>query len=192
MTTDRSAVSLGAGVASLCALAAAIFCPAAQSQDNPALVDGFPVTLGSGQFRWSSVALGDLTGDGVPEIVIGTTDGVVHAYKGTDDDGSGTVDLLWSYNTGDAAVESKAAIADIDGDGKVEVVVGVGSTVTPDAEGKVVVLQHEEVPRSIGAGDDLIIGRMALHKDDNKMTRRGYVTAYANAVYRDKGAAVGT
>lgn len=48
------------------------------------------------------------------------------------------------------------------------------------------------IPRSIGAGDDLIIGRMALHKDDNKMTRRGYVTAYANAVYRDKGAAVGS
>jgi len=47
-------------------------------------------------------------------------------------------------------------------------------------------------PRSIGAGDDLIIGRMALRKDDNKMTRRSYVTAYANAVYRSKDAAVGT
>lgn len=48
------------------------------------------------------------------------------------------------------------------------------------------------IPRSIGAGDDLIIGRMALHKDDNKMTRRTYINAYANAVYRDDAAAVGT
>jgi hypothetical protein len=50
----------------------------------------------------------------------------------------------------------------------------------------------EYIPRSIGAGEDLIIGRMALRKEDNEFSRRRYINAYADAVFRDNPAAVGT
>ncbi|RMF30845.1 MAG: VCBS repeat-containing protein, partial [Chloroflexi bacterium] len=69
----------------------------------------FPIALNGAQVRSSSVALGDLTNDGVPEIVVGGIDGKVHAYRG-----NGT--RLWEYDTGDMAIESKAAIGDVDGD----------------------------------------------------------------------------
>ncbi|MCD6286242.1 MAG: FG-GAP repeat protein [Anaerolineae bacterium] len=88
-----------------------------------------------GDWIRSSVALGDLDGDGVDDIVVGGYDGVVHAYKGNGQ-------LLWRHDTGSASIESKAAIGDLDGDGWNEVVVGVGSTLTPSAPGAVVAFSH--------------------------------------------------
>ncbi len=93
------------------------------------------ITLNGALVRFSSVALGDLNGDGVVDIVIGGSDGKVHAYRG-----NGT--KLWEYDTGDMAIESKAAIGDIDGDGQNEVVVGAGSTFTPQTHGGLYVLDH--------------------------------------------------
>lgn len=81
------------------------------------------------------VALGDVDGDSIDDIVVGSYDGVVSAYRG---DGS----KLWSYDTGDAAIEGKAAIGDINLDGYNEVVIGVGSTFTPNAAGGVLALSH--------------------------------------------------
>lgn len=83
----------------------------------------------------SSVALGDLTGDGIPEIVVGGLDGVLHAYQGNGQ-------RLWRYDTGSATIEGKPAIGDINNDGHSEVVVGVGGTLTPNASGAVIALSH--------------------------------------------------
>jgi len=102
---------------------------------NPDLQSGFPATLNGTHVRYSSIALGDLNQDGIPDIVVGATDGKVHAYTGT-----GTE--LWSYDTGDMAIEGKAAIADIDGDTFNEVVIGAGSTFTPNSHGGLYVIDH--------------------------------------------------
>jgi hypothetical protein len=93
------------------------------------------IDLNGSHVRYSSVALGDLNGDGVDDIVVGGSDGKVHAYRGT---GA----KLWDYDTGNASIESKAAIGDINGDGWNEVVVGVGSTFTGGAPGGVWALDH--------------------------------------------------
>lgn len=97
---------------------------------------GFPITLSGEQIRFASVALGDVNGDNIDDIVVGGADGKVYAYRGT---GS----KLWEYDTGTAAIEGKAAIADIDGDGHSEVVIGAGSTFTPAAHGGLYVLDHQ-------------------------------------------------
>ncbi len=81
----------------------------------------------------SSVALGDLTGDGIPEIVVGGLDGMLHAYRGNGQ-------RLWRYDTGRATIEGKPAIGDINGDGRREIIVGVGGTLTPSAPGAVIAL----------------------------------------------------
>jgi hypothetical protein len=44
----------------------------------------------------------------------------------------------------------------------------------------------EYLPRSVEKTPDLVIGSMALRKEDNEFARRRYVNAYANAVYVDK------
>ena len=90
------------------------------------------ITLNGG-WMTSDVALGDVTGNGIADIVVGSIDGVVFAYQ---DDGT----LIWQYDTGDAAIVSKPAIGDINQDGFNEVIVGVGSTYTPGAPGGVIAL----------------------------------------------------
>lgn len=89
----------------------------------PTVHAGFPLSLNGALVRYGSVALGDVNGDGVSDIVVGASDGKVHAYTGG---GS----KLWEYDTGNMAIESKPAIADVDGDGKNEVIVSAGSTFT--------------------------------------------------------------
>jgi hypothetical protein len=50
----------------------------------------------------------------------------------------------------------------------------------------------EYLPRSVEKTRDLVIGSMALRKEDNEFARRRYINAYANAVYADKATAVGS
>jgi len=50
----------------------------------------------------------------------------------------------------------------------------------------------EYLPRSVEKTPDLVIGSMALRKEDNEFSRRRYINAYASAVYTDRPAAVGT
>lgn len=105
------------------------------SAARPAYQTGFPLALNGSHVRYSPVALGDLNNDRIEDIVVGASDGKVHAYTG---DGV----ELWKYDTGDMAIESKTAIADIDQDGWNEVVVASGSTFTPDSHGGLYVLNH--------------------------------------------------
>ncbi len=50
----------------------------------------------------------------------------------------------------------------------------------------------EYLPRSVEKTPDLVIGSMALRKEDNEFARRRYINAYASAVYTDTAQAVGT
>ncbi len=81
----------------------------------------------SGQPKWSfnlnadqrvisSPAIGDIDGDGLPEIVIGTNTNHVYALGG-----QGQIKYLHEAQN---FVESSPVLGDIDGDGKIEVVVG--------------------------------------------------------------------
>lgn len=113
---------------------------------DPDLLPGFPIQLtASGE---SSPKLADLDGDGTRDIVVGTADGKLHAYSlasgkpkpipgfpvslkiidGLDDDSpkyldapaykSGAIDIKLARESMTATV----AIADLDGDGKLEIV----------------------------------------------------------------------
>ncbi len=48
----------------------------------------------------------------------------------------------------------------------------------------------EYLPRSVEKTPDLVIGSMAVRKDDNEFARRRYINAYASAVYDDQAKAV--
>ena len=95
--------------------------------------------------RSSSPVIADIDGDGHNEIVFGHQDGILRAYEG---DGS----LKWEapaipgINAEDdctpqptpTAIDSSPAVADIDGDGTTEIIVGVGSTFVPNQNGSVI------------------------------------------------------
>ena len=96
-----------------------------------ALEDGSPLTLEAEGCQGAIVRMGDLTGDGVDEMVVGLADGTVRVYRAT---GSGWADagFLTCSDHGVAAavkVDSRAAIefADMNGDGKVDLLVGAGN-----------------------------------------------------------------
>lgn len=50
----------------------------------------------------------------------------------------------------------------------------------------------EYLPRSVEKTPDLVIGSMALRKEDNEFARRRYINAYATAVYDHEAQAVGS
>ncbi len=49
----------------------------------------------------------------------------------------------------------------------------------------------EYLPRSVEKTPDLVIGSMALRKEDNEFARRRYINAYATAVFEHGATAVG-
>lgn len=95
--------------------------------------------------RSSSPVIADIDSDGQNEIVFGHQDGILRAYEG---DGR----FKWSTpaipgineeqncnpQLTPSAIDSSPAVADIDGDGDVEVVVGLGSTFVPNQNGSVI------------------------------------------------------
>ena len=113
----------------------------------------FTTVLPSARVRFASPALGDLDGDGDAEIVVGTSDGWVHALRA----GSSQGTVLWSRNTATAinavaltstATNIRAAItiADLDRDGWNEVIVPVGDVFASEQNGGMVVYdRHGQV-----------------------------------------------
>ena len=82
-------------------------------------VAGWPVTSSSGDsYCQSSLAFGDLDGDGDPEVVVGSNDGKLYVWHH-----DGTTMVGWPQATG-GVVMSSPALGDLDGDGDPEVVVG--------------------------------------------------------------------
>gem|GEM_PF-3018304 len=94
---------------------------------------GWPQRL-QGMVYHSSPVLADLDGDQDLEVIVGDTAGWVYAFR---PDGS----LFWKYDTRNAipvgtpagamTVQSSPAVADVDGDGEPEVVVGLGGQALP-------------------------------------------------------------
>lgn len=120
-----NALLLSVGLSGACH-AAQIACPPAS---NPPCAAGFPVSFAGGTipadigyvvYSSPAVARLGLVSDNYKDIVVGTTTGYVVAYHA---DGT----FLWAYKTGNVPVSTKAAIADIDGDGVPEIVVGAGT-----------------------------------------------------------------
>lgn len=83
--------------------------------DDGSTVSGWPQTTSG--VTMSSPALGDLTGDGRPEVVIGSRDGQVHAYRGN---GS----ALWHRKPQGSNLNGSPIISDLDGDGDQDVGIG--------------------------------------------------------------------
>ncbi len=93
--------------------------------DDGSTVPGWPVSTGDTVI--TSPALGDLDGDGRPEVVVGSWDNTVRAWRG---DGS----QLWSVtptyghpdfdSLGSIRITGSPVIADLDGDGDQDVAVG--------------------------------------------------------------------
>ncbi len=88
--------------------------------DDGTDVPGWPVR--AADTVWSSPSLGDLDGDGLPEVVVGSDDTRVYAWKG---DGR----LLWAVTPEFAHLRSgivrgSAVIADLDGDEDQDVAIG--------------------------------------------------------------------
>lgn len=67
---------------------------------------------------YSTPAIADISGDGIPEIVVADNDGTVVAYR---PDGS----VRWATHIANAALLSSPVLADVGGDGRRDVVIGV-------------------------------------------------------------------
>ncbi len=98
------------------------------------VVEGWPISQWNGDPLWrggrSSPALGDIDGDGLPEIVVGTMSPM---HNGEQDQNA----TIWALN-GDSSlvpgfpvqtehyIHSSPALGDVDGDGQLEIIVGSG------------------------------------------------------------------
>ncbi len=97
---------------------------------------GFPVNLSNSKLiRAGSSTIENIMGDSKPEIIVGDSGGMVYAVNSTGSE-------LWRYNTGTASIESKPAVADLDGNGTKEIIVSSGSTFTAAAVGSLTVLNN--------------------------------------------------
>ena len=106
---------------------------------NPEVQSGFSPRIDipdSDRVLASSPNIVDINNDSIPEIIVGDSKGKVHVY-------SGNGSLLWQHSTGTAAIESKPAVADINLDGNMEIIVSAGSTFTGGATGSVSVLNGQ-------------------------------------------------
>ncbi|MEM7581806.1 MAG: VCBS repeat-containing protein [Acidobacteriota bacterium] len=104
---------------------------------DPDVQAGFPAPLNGDRVREGSIALGDVTGNGNLDIVIGTGDGNVHAL-----DGNGN--QLWRFVSGMMSVNSKPAIANIDTDPEAEIIVTFADPRRPEsANGGLMILDHQ-------------------------------------------------
>jgi hypothetical protein len=88
--------------------------------DDGSTVPGWPVTTGG--YTMPAPALGDLTGDGIPEVVASSSDGIVRAYRGSGAPLWAQALTFLDQRTGGAA--ASPIIVDMNGDGHNDVGAG--------------------------------------------------------------------
>ncbi len=86
---------------------------------------GFPVGIQLAQDVDSSPAIGDITGDGIPDVAIGASNGALFVFRGQ----NGTIPAGFPIQIRDnlgvkVAVRSSPVLADVDGDGQIDIVFG--------------------------------------------------------------------
>ncbi len=79
-------------------------------------------TAGGTNYHSATPAVGDITGDGRPEVIVRGSNGYVYAY----DFSSGS--LLWSRYLGSTSIWSGVSLGDVTGDCVDEVIVGINGT----------------------------------------------------------------
>ncbi len=107
------------------------------------IVESWKVVI-DGWNRTSSPVIADIDNDGKNEIVLGHQDGMLRAY---DDNGAlkwevpaipGVNKRICRSQSAPTAIDSSPAVADIDGDGVIEIIVGLGSAFVPYQNGSVI------------------------------------------------------
>jgi hypothetical protein len=86
---------------------------------------GFPRPIALAEDWDPSPALGDITGDGYPDVVIGGSDGLLHAWSGMNGSVVPGFPVAIQDNLGaPVSTRSSPVLADVDGDGSVDVLMG--------------------------------------------------------------------
>ena len=70
-------------------------------------------------------ALGDLDGDGDPDLLVGTNDGVVRGVENVGGHGAPAWRVQPAWDTADLGSEARPALGDLDGDGRLDLLVGL-------------------------------------------------------------------
>ncbi|MGE0793932.1 MAG: FG-GAP-like repeat-containing protein [Acidimicrobiia bacterium] len=110
--------------------------------------------VGDARFHSSSPTVADVDGDGTPEIVIGDLEGWLHVYDKSGNDLPGWPQKVQPDGAHPTAVEAGPTVADLDKDGKVEIVVGATSTWVPNQQGGLVVFNRDGGVRWTWRGAD--------------------------------------
>ena len=98
----------------------------------------------TGAFHHSAPTMADVNNDGSPDIVVGDLSGQVHVYKRDGSRMPGWPRLAVLPGASHAsAIESTPAVADLDGDGRKEIIVGVGSLVRPNQQGGLLIFNRD-------------------------------------------------
>lgn len=108
-----------------------------------------------GYNRSSSPAIGDIDGNGVNDIVWGDENGYVYATTATGALMPGfPVAAVIPPSTGPTPITSSPTLADLDDDGTLEIITGVGTRWAPRHRGGILVLEHTGAVRWVREGFD--------------------------------------